>query len=209
MINCRRKARESALQALFQCDALGEWNRSCIDTYFTVFQRELTEDDEANENLSFCRSLITGVVERLDSIDTHISAASTHWSMARMSRVDRNILRLATYEIAFIPEIPTNVTINEAIEIAKRYGTDDSPMFINGVLDNIARALSNPAKAQSALRAVKSGESTVANSAADRISPPANSEDTSPAPAVANGAPSAQASSLWPARGIVSRDSDN
>ena len=75
------------------------------------------------------------------AVDEQLSGASAHWSVGRMARVDRNILRIAVYEMIAIDEIPFNVTINEAIEIAKRFGTHDSPTFVNGVLDHILKGL--------------------------------------------------------------------
>ena len=131
------------MQALYQCDALGDWHDDCVNLYFQIFQPETSALTEPNENLEFARALINGTMSHLDFIDTQISAASTHWSLARMCRVDRNILRVAVFEMGFMDDIPPNVTINEAIEIAKKFGTDDSPMFINGVLDNIAHLFSN------------------------------------------------------------------
>lgn len=141
----RRKAREAALQALYQCDTLSDWTESQLELYFSNFRIEAIESEEAviAENVLFARNLGRGVIENLAAIDALISAASTRWSITRMARVDRNILRLATCELAFHDDIPMNVSINEAIEIAKRFGTDDSPMFINGVLDNIAHNLAN------------------------------------------------------------------
>jgi len=91
------------------------------------------------ENYSFARNLISGVSSYLEFLDRAISSASTHWNLGRMSRVDRNILRIAAYEIGFLADVPASVSINEAIEVAKRYGADDSPMFVNGVLDNLAQ----------------------------------------------------------------------
>lgn len=160
----RRRAREAALQALYQCDTLGEWSRETIDLYFSVFCGNNHDEDApaggkpeaaiANEkvlrlkqleveNSEFARSLAVGVSEHRDFVDRQIAAASTNWSLARMARVDRNILRVACYEMAYLADIPINVSINEAIEIAKNYGTEDSAMFVNGVLDNIAHAFSN------------------------------------------------------------------
>ena len=144
----RRKARESALQALYQCDTLGEWTEANIELYFQVFKSELCDGESKLEgaekdNFDFCNSLIRGVINTMSFIDSQISSASTNWSINRMCRVDRNILRLAAYEIAFLEDIPVSVSINEAIEIAKSYGTVDSPMFINGVLDNVASVLEN------------------------------------------------------------------
>ncbi|MCB0311310.1 MAG: transcription antitermination factor NusB, partial [Bdellovibrionales bacterium] len=97
---------------------------------------KLSQAETANYN--FARRVIAGIAENLSNIDECVTAASTHWSLARMSRVDRNILRLAAYELQYEEDIPQNVTINEAIEVAKRFGADDSPTFVNGVLDKIA-----------------------------------------------------------------------
>jgi N utilization substance protein B len=91
---------------------------------------------------AFARLLACGVVKNLDFVNSNITLASTHWSLSRMSRVDRNILRMAVYELAFLDDIPGSVTINEAIEVAKRYGSADSPMFVNGVLDKVATIFS-------------------------------------------------------------------
>lgn len=157
----RRKARESALQALYQCDTLGEWTENSIDLYFRIFKPEVAAtldslDATQKENLDFSRALISGVIECMQFIDTQISSASTNWSISRMCRVDRNILRVAVYEIAFLDDIPVSVSINEAIEIAKSYGTADSPMFINGVLDNVAGVLKDrPELVMNALTGVK------------------------------------------------------
>jgi N utilization substance protein B len=87
----------------------------------------------------FCRQLVLGTVDRLAVIDELLGEASEHWSLGRMSVVDRNILRLATYELLDRSDIPLSVSINEAIEIAKRYSTPDAAMFINGVLDRVKR----------------------------------------------------------------------
>mgnify|MGYP006281166885 CR=1 FL=1 len=84
------------------------------------------------------RALVDGVISRLDEIDKLIGLASTNWSVARMSFIDRNIIRIAAYEMHFGHEVPTKVSINEAIEIAKDFGSDDSPKFVNGVLDKVA-----------------------------------------------------------------------
>lgn len=146
-MNSRRKAREAALQALYQCDTLDDWSEEAMTLYFSIYNPDAltVKEGAAAENVEFSRSLIRGVISRMEEIDRHISGASTHWSVSRMPRVDRNILRCATYELVFASDIPVSVSINEAIEIAKRYGTADSPMFINGVLDNIATTLmANP-----------------------------------------------------------------
>lgn len=88
---------------------------------------------------AFAEILIKGVVENLEEIDGIIDQYSTNWALDRMARVDLSLLRLSTYELLYQPEIPANVVINEAIEIGKRYGTSDSPPFVNGILDKISR----------------------------------------------------------------------
>jgi len=84
---------------------------------------------------------VSGVEDNRARIDELIAAATEHWKMPRLSRVDLNVLRLATFELLARPEIPAAVTLNEAIEIARRYGSEDSPAFVNGVLDHIAGVL--------------------------------------------------------------------
>lgn len=111
---------------------LSESSQSDSDEFHTESNR-----DQAN-NL-FAVNLAIGVAEHLSQIDETIESASEHWSLARMSRVDRNILRIATFELAFQTEIPLNVIINEAIEISKRFGGNESPHFVNGVLDKVAQ----------------------------------------------------------------------
>ena len=88
---------------------------------------------------AFAEILIKGVVENLAEIDGVVEQYSTNWALDRMARVDLSLLRMATYELLYQPEIPANVVINEAIEIGKRYGTNDTPPFINGILDKISR----------------------------------------------------------------------
>jgi len=151
MIKSRRQSRESALQILYQCDTLDEWTEDRVDLYFDVFQNDTLEEPElltekvAGEegNIKFCRQIVSGVMQRLGEIDAHIVSASAHWSIKRMSRIDRNILRIAVFEIYHLPDVPVRVSINEAIEVAKRYSSIDSAGFVNGVLDKIASTAEN------------------------------------------------------------------
>jgi N utilization substance protein B len=85
----------------------------------------------------FTTTLVTGVIRQRNEIDAFIQECSTNWSLERIGLVERNILRLAIYELCFLPDIPPNVTINEAVEVAKKYGTEEAPAFINGILDRI------------------------------------------------------------------------
>jgi N utilization substance protein B len=89
----------------------------------------------------FTTTLVTGVIEHRDEIDALIQECSTNWSLERIGLVERNILRFAIYELCFLPDIPPNVTINEAVEVAKKYGTEEAPAFINGILDRVKHAV--------------------------------------------------------------------
>jgi N utilization substance protein B len=128
----RREARELALQIMYAIDsnpALG-----LLDTLQT-FREEHT--DVSDRTRDFAEALVRGVQEQRGVIDAAIKSCSKNWSLARMPRVDLNVMRLATYELMFRPDIPKKVTINEAIEIVRRFGDKDSPSFVNGILDEI------------------------------------------------------------------------
>ncbi len=135
----RRKAREYALQILFQYDlANGNLNET---------MEEFWKDKKVNSKIvSFCYQLINGTIDNLKEIDKCISKHSLNWKLERMSTVDRNVLRIATYELLFQRETPAPVVINEAIEVAKKFGTEDSAKFINGILDAIRRSLEENGK---------------------------------------------------------------
>jgi N utilization substance protein B len=129
----RRKAREYALQLLFQLDIRKEKPTA------TLFKRFWTEYDPDEEVRAFTEEIVKGTFKHLRVIDGKILASAKNWSLDRMASVDRNVLRMASYEILYRMDIPPSVTINEAIELAKKYGTDDSGAFVNGILDNVAR----------------------------------------------------------------------
>jgi N utilization substance protein B len=144
----RRACREAALQVLYQCDVTGDYSHEAIDFCLTHFGTRSEERDEKipeaqcdDEARAFSRDVVFGVIEHIRVIDDQIGLASTHWSISRMPRVDRNLLRLAVYELMFRSDIPPKVSINEALEIAKRFSADDAPMFINGVLDRVLSSL--------------------------------------------------------------------
>ena len=137
----RRRAREAALQALYQIDLNpGLTPAQALAHVFETFARGGGGEgaDEDADLRTFSARLVTGVVERRAQIDEILASASTHWRLDRMAAVDRNLLRLGTQEILFEAEIPASVTIDEAVEIAKRYGTGESPAFVNGVLQRVA-----------------------------------------------------------------------
>ncbi|ADH85970.1 transcription antitermination factor NusB [Desulfurivibrio alkaliphilus] len=134
-MGARRKSRELALQALYQADMS---NVSALDTLPV-----LCENFEVSRKaLPYGEGLVGGVVANLAAIDRIIEAGSAHWRVSRMSCIDRNIIRIAVYEFNFAADVPAGVAINEAIELAKRFGSEDSPAFINGVLDAIRKTLS-------------------------------------------------------------------
>ncbi|MCL4136532.1 UNVERIFIED_CONTAM: hypothetical protein GTU68_048777 [Idotea baltica] len=119
------------MQALFMSDFLGRWESECTDLCLDHFSAPIAARP-------FTEKLIQGVLAHKTKVDAELTCASENWSLSRMGRVDRAILRVATYEIIFLDDIPINVAINEAIEVAKRFGADESPQFINGVLDRVA-----------------------------------------------------------------------
>jgi N utilization substance protein B len=136
----RRIARELALQALYKLDMLGEAAApGALGLFWDHFVPEGMS--RGGESERFARELVAGVDAHRARIDELIGAAAQHWQLPRFSRVDLNVLRLATFELLERPEIPVAVTIDEAIEIARRYGSEESPAFVNGLLDHIAGVL--------------------------------------------------------------------
>jgi N utilization substance protein B len=131
----RRKAREYALQMLFQWDI----THDAIDQIATMFFENQAEDSEAV--IDFAQQLVKGTVEHVEQIDELIQRHAEHWRLDRMATVDRNLLRLAVQEFLYEKETPKTVVINEAIEIARRFSALESPQFINGVLDSIKKEL--------------------------------------------------------------------
>jgi transcription antitermination protein NusB len=131
----RRKAREYALQMLFQWDITHD---SIDQVAATFFQNQHEESEIVVE---FARQLVMNTVEHVEQIDEFIRRHAEHWRLDRMATVDRNILRLAVQEFLYDKETPKTVVINEAIEIARRFSAQESPLFINGVLDSIKKEL--------------------------------------------------------------------
>ena len=127
----RTKARETALQALYACDFFDNWG---IDNISFALEHV----SNGAPNLSYSQKLCFGIQENRSEIDKIISQASTNWTIGRMSRIDRCLLRISAYEILKLEDVPISVSINEAIELSKLYSSPDSPVFINGVLDKIA-----------------------------------------------------------------------
>jgi len=130
----RRKGREYALQMLYQIE-VGSMGQA---ETFANFWEGKSAGDEVRE---FAQSLVTGTLGNLPAIDSVLREGLEHWRLPRMAAVDRNVLRLAVYEFLHQPETPPIVVIDEAIELAKRFGGDESGLFINGVLDGIRKRL--------------------------------------------------------------------
>jgi len=126
----RHRARLQALEILYQRDITGVSARRIMEE--GTYSLENGEPDE------FCRSLVEGVESDIEQLDELIGTTSQHWSVSRMPLVDRNILRVATYELLNMLDTPASVAINEAVELAKVYGGEDSSKFVNGVLGKIA-----------------------------------------------------------------------
>jgi N utilization substance protein B len=126
----RHRSRLQALQLLYQSELTGVSVARILEE-----GRYSTEEGEPDE---FCRQLANGVEGALAHVDETIGLISEHWVVSRMPAVDRNILRLATYELIYEKDIPPSVAINEAVELAKVYGGEDSSKFVNGVLGKVA-----------------------------------------------------------------------
>jgi N utilization substance protein B len=127
----RRKAREAAVQMLYQMDVAGVDAERAV----ALFWENLGAPEDERE---FANALVIGYGRVREAIDDTIRAVSKHWRLERMSRVDRNVIRLGAFELLHMSDIPRRVTLNEAVELAKRFGNEESAAFVNGVLDRIA-----------------------------------------------------------------------
>jgi N utilization substance protein B len=130
-IGLRRRARECALQMMFQLDVTHD-RRNLVERYWEV-------NPAAEAVKTFSNDLVSGCIEHLSEIDPLLEKYAEHWTLSRMSRVDRNVLRIAVYELLYREDIPARVTLNEAIDIAKKYSEEASGAFINGILDKILK----------------------------------------------------------------------
>ena len=128
----RRKSRALALQTLYQWNITKRDVRQILAQLRTHFSPDEEKDD-------FAERIVLGVLEHCGQLDQVIEESSEHWRLDRMSLIDRNILRIATFELLHCAETPAKVVLNEAIDLGKRFGSDDSGSFINGILDRIQR----------------------------------------------------------------------
>ncbi len=131
----RRKGRELALQALYQIAITGDASAGAVDFFLEHFEGNAPAKE-------FARRLVSGVISQTAELDRIIEQCIEHWKLGRLAKVDLEIIRIAAYELIFCPDIPANVSFDEAVEIAKRFGSAESATFINGVLDHVARVRS-------------------------------------------------------------------
>jgi N utilization substance protein B len=134
MANPRRKARVAALQALYEADVSGHATMETLD-------RLCAEEELTAQQRAFAQELVAGVIEKRDAIDDVIAQAAPQWPVGQIAAIDRNILRLAIREILMNNGAPIRAAINEAVELAKTYGSDNSAKFVNGVLGSVSLSL--------------------------------------------------------------------
>ncbi|MFN0130625.1 MAG: transcription antitermination factor NusB [Verrucomicrobiales bacterium] len=142
MSSVRREGREAAVQFLYSLDQNPPPDPSRFDLFWSVHQA-------GPGARKFAESLVHGVLANRQELDQQLAQALAHWSLERLEVVDRNVLRLAAYEMFFCLDTPPIVAINEAIEVARRLGTPDSPRFVNGVLDELKKFLTRPLRSPS------------------------------------------------------------
>jgi N utilization substance protein B len=133
-MGARSSGREAALQMLFAVDTGQHDAKRVIDDFWIEFPGDV-------EGRAYADEIVTRICESLSNIDQTIRDTATKWRLERMTPVDRNILRIATYELLHRADVPYEVIIDEAVELAKSYGADQSSSFVNGVLDKMAHAL--------------------------------------------------------------------
>lgn len=129
----RTKARESALKILYAMDIRKDDYKTCLEDYWK------SQGVVNNEIRSFSEYLVKGYSDHKEKIDSLISKYAVNWELDRMATIDRNILRMSIYELIHADDVPIKVTINEAVEMAKKYGDKDSGKFVNGILDKVSR----------------------------------------------------------------------
>jgi N utilization substance protein B len=139
----RRVARELAVQFLYQFDLAGD----SIDEALPLFWE--TQSEVGDLARAFPEELVRGVIEKRAEIDEKIARYTEHWDLPRIAAVDRNILRLAMYEMLYRDDIPPVVSINEAVDIAKKFSTQESGAFVNGILDRLKADLTRPSRTAS------------------------------------------------------------
>jgi N utilization substance protein B len=135
-MSARSKARKRALDILFQADVRGDE----VATVLAAEAKRAANEPAREASWLYAREIVDGVIDNRDAIDEQITTFAKDWSLARMPAVDRAVLRIATWELLYNDEVPAAVAIDEAVELAKEFSTDDSGPFVHGVLARIARA---------------------------------------------------------------------
>lgn len=130
----KTQARECALKLLYQREISADSDAQSFDLFWEQYEGSTLNDDIKQ----FAESLVNGILSENEVIDQLIVKYSKNWKLSRMTVIDKSVLRLAAYELLFIPETPERVVLNEAIELAKKFGTEESHAFVNGVLDQLS-----------------------------------------------------------------------
>ena len=131
----RTRSRELALQILYQVDI----RKDNIDEFIADFwENQIASDDTLDDSVrEFSTTLVDGTLKNLAKIDEYIASYAENWQLSRMAVIDRNIMRMGTFELLYLEDMPPKVAINEAVELAKKYGDTESGKFVNGILDKI------------------------------------------------------------------------
>ena len=132
MTGARRKARALTLQALYEIDSTGH-------DAGQVISQLLADNGLSEDNNAFVRQMVSGVMRSKQELDEHIKRFAPTWPITQLAAVDRNILRLAIFELLIDNKVPVNIAINEAVELAKKFGSDNSARFVNGVLSSVSK----------------------------------------------------------------------
>lgn len=131
----RHKSRELALHTLYACEV------GNTDQWHSMLDQIADSEQMSTEMRKYARELVKKVLEETDTIDDILTSKAQNWELKRMATIDRNVLRIAVAELQFFPEVPFKVVIDEAVEIAKTFGTEDSGKFVNGILDSVHKQL--------------------------------------------------------------------
>lgn len=130
----RKTARETAMKLIYQMDMNGETGEEVLASFY-----ENTEDEVSSEDKEYIEGCVTGFEQNREVIDTYISKYSKEWKISRIAKVDLAIMRLSIYEMMQREDVPDNVSVNEAVELSKKYSSDNSFSFVNGILGNVIK----------------------------------------------------------------------
>ena len=131
----RHNARETAFQMTFQIDV----GNNSLETAMGTMQEALADERFRESDCAYIERVVSGIIQERPLLDDFIRRYARNWAPERIHAIDKNIIRLALYEIWFCDDVPTHVAINEAVELAKKYGDDDTYAFVNGILDNVSK----------------------------------------------------------------------